>query len=58
MGILNSFSIIFPRSYDILKRFVIVVLCYGICFNYPWFIFVIDESKCGKVWKFKSVVGL
>ena len=45
MRILKSFSFIFPRDGDILKK---IVVCYGTCFNYSLFISVMDESKYGR----------
>ena len=34
-----------------------VAVCSGSCFNYSSFIYVMDESKYGRIWKVKSVVS-
>ena len=48
MWILKSFSIIFPRDDNIMKKKHVVVVFYGTCFNYSSFISLMKESK---VWK-------
>ena len=56
--ILNSFSLIFPRDGDILKKTFCrsgIVLWYY--FYYSLFISVVDESKYGRVLKIKRVIG-
>ena len=61
MWILNSFNIIFPIDGEIKKTtlslWYYVVICYGTCFNYSSFIFIMNEGKYGRILKIESVIS-